>query len=305
MSRPWNELPNISAIVAFEATARHMSLKKAAQELNVTPGAISKQIKRLEAELGVAVFVREHRAMGLTTHGDALFHAVTSGLGEMSRTCQSIRAQSAVEASISVGCTTAFAQLWLMPRLGVFWRDHKDVTINHLLSDTGETVPWGRINLHIRYGDGKWPGEQSEVLFDDRIYPVCSPDFARQHRAVDTGDIGCLPLLQLQGVDPAWTDWKSWLRMAGIRTGTVKTRAFSSYVVALQAAQNGQGLALGWHRLVEPLIEARRLQPFCEISVAAPHQYYLTWRAGSSMPAPAEAFRDWLLATARAETAID
>jgi LysR family transcriptional regulator, glycine cleavage system transcriptional activator len=301
MPRRQNELPPLTSLVVFEAAARNLSLKRAAQELNVTPGAVSKQIKLLEQEVGTALFARGHRSVELTKPGEALMQAIASGFGEIAQTCQRIRAEATSSATISVGSTTAFAQMWLMPRIGVFWRAHQEVTINHLLSDTGEDVPWGRVNLRIRYGDGNWHGEHAVKLFDDRIYPVCSPAFARDHKARSADELTGLPLLQLQGVDPVWTDWNGWFRLAGVRVRGLKTRTFSSYVVALQAAQDGQGLALGWHRLVSPLIKSRKLHAFGEASLPAPHSYFVTWSDSRPLSPSSAVFRDWLIATADAE----
>jgi len=285
----------------FEASARHLSLKKASQELNVTPGAVSKQIKLLEREAGTALFLRGHRSVQLTQHGAALLESITSGFGEIAQEFQRIKLDVAGSSSITLGSTTAFAQLWLMPRLGAFWRAHQDITINHLLSDTREDVPWGRVDLHVRYGTGTWDGERAVRLFEDRIYPVCSPEFARQNTCVSATDLMRHPLLHLQGVDPTWTTWSEWLKIAGVRPKALKTRVFSNYFVALQAAQDGQGIALGWHRLIAPLVKARRLVVCGGISIEAPHAYYLTWSERHSLPRSASVLVEWLLETAKAE----
>lgn len=299
MVRRHVSLPPLTALVAFEAAARHRSLTGAAKELNVTPGAISKQIKALEGEAGVALLVRGHRAVEPTTQGEVLYAALTSAFGEIVAAFQRIKVGAGGTKTVTLGSTTAFAQMWLMPRLGAFWRAHQDIVVNHVISDFSHDLTMARVDLRIRYGAGSWDEEAAIRLFDDKIYPVCSPSFARMHRCKAPFDLVALPLLELEGGDPDWTDWAQWLKAAGCKARALNRRTFSSYVVALQAAQDGQGVALGWHSLVAPLVTARKLVPLGALTMPAPHAFYVTWSERRPLSPEAAILRDWLVAAAR------
>jgi LysR family glycine cleavage system transcriptional activator len=299
MVRRHVSLPPLTALVAFEAAARQRSLTGAAKALNVTPGAISKQIKALESEAGVALLLRGHRAVELTAPGEELYAALTSGFGEIVAAFQRIKASAGGTRSVTLGSTTAFAQMWLMPRLGAFWRAHQDIVVNHVISDHSHDLDVARVDLRVRYGTGSWDREAAIRLFDDKIYPVCSPSFARAHKCKAPADLAALPLLELEGGDPDWTDWAHWLKAAGCKARALKRRTISSYVVALQAAQDGQGVALGWHSLVAPLIAARKLAVLGPVTIPAPHAFYVTWNERRPLSAESVALRDWLVAAAR------
>ena len=295
--RPY-ELPSLTTLAAFEAAARHRSVKLAAAELNVTPGAVSRHIKALEDETGCALFNRLHRGVALTAEGEALAGALARSFAEVAEAYRGIRGRTR-PLEVTVGATTAFATLWLMPRLGTFWRARQDVTINHVISDNRHDPRLAQVDLRIRYGAGDWPGETALKLFDDRIYPVAGPGVAAAQPVRAASELLGLPLLQLAGVDPDWTDWPEWLKSVGVRGRPKRTRSFNSYVVALQAAQDDQGVALGWHSLVAPLLAEGRLVRLGEVEIAAPGAFYVTWNGGREPSATVVALRDWLLETAR------
>jgi DNA-binding transcriptional LysR family regulator len=303
MARRSRTLPPLTSLVAFEAAARQRSLTRAAKELNVTPGAISKQIKSLETEAGVPLLLRGHRAIEMTAQGEILYAALTRGFGEIVAAFQRIKSSGAGHRSVTLGSTTAFAQMWLMPRLGSFWRKHQDITVNHVISDSSQDLGMARIDLRVRYGAGDWHNETAIRLFGDRIYPVCSPDFARQHPGKGTAELPSLPLLELETGDPSWTGWTDWLKGTGGKARSLNLRTFSSYVVALQAAQDGQGVALGWHSLVAPLVESGKLVVLGATAMPASQSFYVTWDEHKSLSAEARVLRDWLISFARPDPA--
>src|SRR5262245_45003426 len=163
--------PPLNALRAFESAARHLSLTKAAHELNVTPGAISKQVRMLEDELGSPLFLRRHRALQLTREGETIAAALREGFERMSATFRQVR-MSGGQSRVTIGSTLAIAQLWLMPRLGAFWNSHQDIVVDHVISDHVYGLDRPDVDLRIRYGDGDWPDETSAKLFDDRIFAV-------------------------------------------------------------------------------------------------------------------------------------
>ena len=294
MVRRHYDLPSLNALAAFEAAARHLSLTRAATELNVTPGAISKQVKQLEEEIGRPLFLRLHRALELTPEGNAVFQSLKDAFERVSGTIRQV-GQMGSPRAVSIGTTMAFAQLWLMPRLGSFWTAHQDIVIDHIISDRAQELQRPDVELRIRYGGGDWPEDHAALLFGDRIMAVASPAFIKRHKVKAPQELSGLPLLSVEGVDWTWTTWPDFLKAAGAPHRKLTMRRFNSYVVALQAAQAGQGVALGWASLVKPLITEKRLAKVIPLEIAAPQSFYLTWPKRQPLTPEAEILRDWLL----------
>ncbi|MBI2717592.1 MAG: LysR family transcriptional regulator [Rhizobiales bacterium] len=297
MVRRHYSLPSLNALAAFEAAARHLSLTRAAGELNVTPGAVSKQVKMLEDEIGRPLFIRLHRALKLTGEGETIYRTLRETFERISQSLQSVRSDLAIR-TVSIGTTTAFAQLWLMPRLGAFWNAHQDIVIDHMISDRPYDLHSPGVELRVRYGDGKFPDEHASKLFDDTIVPVASPGFAAKHRLKAAKDLVDVPLLSVEGVDWTWTTWADFLRDTGAARKRLNIRRFNSYVIALQAAQDGQGVALGWLSLVATLIAKNSLVQVTPDRMVAPHSFYVTWGSEHALSREAATLRDWLLAQA-------
>jgi DNA-binding transcriptional LysR family regulator len=295
MVRRHYSLPSLNALAAFEAAARHLSLTRAASELNVTPGAVSKQVKMLEEELGRSLFIRLHRALQLTPEGEVVYRTLRETFERIAGSLQQVRSDNTLR-TVSIGTTTAFAQLWLMPKLGDFWNIYQDIVIDHMISDRPYDQHSPGVELRVRYGDGKWPEEHAVKLFDDEIIAVASPAFIARHKLKGAKDITDLPLLSVEGVDWTWTTWSDFLRETGANRKRLKVRRFNSYVIALQAAQDGQGLALGWVSLVNTLIARKSLMQVTQARMMAPHSFYVTWSSGRPLSREAETLRDWLLA---------
>jgi len=299
MVRRYYNLPSLTALTAFEASARHMSFKAAAAELNVTPGAISRQIRSLEDEAGVNLFERQLGRVRLTVEGEQLYSVLARAFSEASETFHRIRTGSR-HTSVTLACTNAFASMWLMPHMGAFWRKYPDLVVNHLISDNAAHYRRADIDLRIRYGSGAWSDETAELLFRERIIPVSGPGYAREHAKVPAEDLASLQLLHVEGVDPEWTGWEEFLRRAGVKHGPLLGRRFNNFTVLLQATQDDQGVALGWERLIGPLLSAGRLIRVTDLAIDAPGAYYLTWNENRALSPVAETLRAWLLETAHA-----
>ena len=294
MVRRYYSLPSLSALAAFEAAARHLSLTKAAEELNVTTGAVSRSVRALEDELGSPLFLRRHRAVELTREGETLAQALRESFERMSSSYRQIKSFGG-QAVVTIGSTMAMAHLWLMPRMGAFWNQRPEIVVDHVISDHPRGLDRPDIDLRIRYGSGDWPDEQSAKLYDDRIFPVASPAFARAYPVQSVADLAQLQLLSVEGIDWTWTTWPDFLREIGHPDRRVNVRRFNSYVIALQAARSGQGVALGWASLVSPLIEAGNLMRVTDSEIAAPQSYFVTWSSRRPLSAQATVLRDWLL----------
>jgi DNA-binding transcriptional LysR family regulator len=298
MVRRFYKLPSLNALGAFEAAARHSSLSFAAAELNVTPSAVSKHVTFLEQELGVPLFVRGHRSMRLTAEGEQLYRSLSESFAGMAAAFEAIKT-SRTARTVTVGCTTAFAQMWLMPRLGNFWRAHQDIVIDQVVSDRSQDLRRSEVDLRLRYGDGSWPEETAIRLFGDTIFPVASPDFARKHKVKEPAELVGLPLLEVISQERGWTEWEEWLSSVGAATRRIKTRRINNYVIAWQAAMDGQGIALGWQTLVGPMLEARKLVRLTKAELVPTDATYVTWSAHRPLSAEATVLRDWLMAEAK------
>jgi len=294
MVRRYYSLPSLNALAAFEAAARHLSLTKAAEELNVTTGAISKQVRMLEDELGNPLFVRRHRALELTREGETLAGALREGFERVSTAFRQVKA-SGGQASVTIGSTMAMAHLWLIPRMSAFWSSHQDIVVDHVISDHPHGLDRPDIDLRLRYGNGEWPEEQSAKLYDDRILPLVSPDFAREHPVETIDDLSKLQLLSVEGIEWDWTTWADFFEELGYRHKALNIRRFNSHVIALQAARSGQGVVLGWSSQAAPLLESGDLVPLGTAEIAAPQSYFVTWSARRPLSRQAAILRDWLL----------
>lgn len=292
--RPY-DLPPLNALVSFEAAARHASFKEAATELNVTPAAISHQVKALEQELNCALFRRHHRGVELTETGAFLLVSLQRGFEEIDSALDQLRSRSS-RASVTVRATTAMSALWLTPRLAEFWKSHADISVSQIVSDAGEAGSDCDLSLH--YGDLSREAGHCRILFHDRISALGSPRFARQNAIGSVPDLARLPLIHLDAEGTDWTGWQDWFAAMGYR-GTLKnTHRVNNYVIALQAAQDDMGAVLGWEGLTRSFVETGRLVKLLPESVSSPRDFYVKlhphasaqakllfdWLAGSSVP---------------------
>jgi LysR family glycine cleavage system transcriptional activator len=300
MVRRYYDLPSLTALAIFEASARHLSFKLAAAELNVTPGAVSKQIKAIEDELGMPLFTRLGTGVALTSAGEDLYSVLSSSFSRAAEVVRTIKRGDRSK-NVTIACTDAFATFWLIPRMADFWERFPDITVDHMISDNPRDYRRAEVELRIRYGPGAWGDESAELLFDEAIDPVCSPAFAATHRDATGETLPDLPLLHVDWVDPEWADWDEVLRRASIPHGPNRGRRFGKFSVALQAAQADQGLAVGWHRLVRPLIRDGKLVRLTDLEMPAPGGYYLTWNDRRTLSPAAETLRSWLREIAEQE----
>lgn len=302
MTSRFYRLPSLTALATFEASARHRSIKRAAEELNVTPGAVSRQIKGLEEELGILLFSRNQSGMALTSEGETLYATLADSFRRTADTLDAIRA-GRPQRPVTLACTDAFAKCWLMPRMSDFWHRFPDICVNHLVTDDAHGFRRAEVDLRIRYGQGAWPDEISVQLFEETIYPVASPAFAERHRDIALADLPSLPLLHVDWVDPDWTGWDEVLRRGNVPHAPLPGQRFSNFAIALQACQAGQGIAIGWHRLVRDHVAAGTLVPLTGLTLRAPGAYYLTWNRNLAMGDAVCRLRDWIVGQAAADSA--
>jgi len=296
-------LPPLSSLVAFDACARHLSITHAAAELTITQPAISRKIRALEDDLGVALFRRGHRSLRLTADGERLHAAVSASLWRIAETAEGLRNQGG-ERQVSLSATLAFTTFWLMPHLPRFRAAYPDIELRMTAGDHRIHLEAEGVDAAIRYGGGDWRGLVAEKLFGEEIYPVCSPGFhGRNPCLAEPADLRGQPLLHLDASQASWTDWGEWFRTFGLEAPPVKRGLrFNTYTILVQAATAGEGLALGWRRLVQDFVDnATLVRPIPE-SMTAPGAYHVV-RPETAEPSEAlECFLTWLRAEAGSST---
>ena len=292
-----NRLPPLDPLIAFEAAARHLSFTHAAEELHLSQAAISQQIRSLEEKLRVKLFTRSHRAVQLTSEGREYQHTVSAILKQLAGATMDIQNLD-VASSLVIGCDLSFATQWLSPRLGQLRNSMPKVVLRIVATDDYAENLGPEVQVAILHGDGNWPGYTVTRLFEEEVFPVCSPRY--DHRGA--GDDWAGWLLQTQLIELTdnhwnWMNWRLWLSGNGVDEPIAhRMLQINNYPLVIEAACNGQGVALGWGCLVDDLIAARRLVRPLERSLVTEFGYYLIYRDNLAEDQTLADFRDWLLA---------
>lgn len=304
-------LPPLAALRAFESAARHLSFKKVAEELHVTPAAISQQIKALESYLGVSLFRRLTRALEVTPEGLAMLPKIRESFECLAAAVETTRRTG--DGPLTVTAPPSFASRWLVPRLPHFSAAHPDVALRLSSSaDTvdrrGETVVFEEAiidprdpasEVAIRYGTGNYPGFRVEKIFAPDCVPVCSPRLPTPDSPLDKpADLRRHVLIhdETLGDEDRQADWTQWLDAAGVKAvNAQRGPRFSNAVLAVEAALDGQGVALALRPLVEADVAAGRLIIPFDIAVPSPYAYFLVMPEAVARRASVAAFRTWLL----------
>jgi DNA-binding transcriptional LysR family regulator len=284
----------------FEACARHLSFKMTANELNVTPGAVSRQIKAIEDELAVPLFARLAKGVALTSDGEELYAVLANGFARASEVVRSITRGDRTR-NVTLACTDAFAAMWLLPRMPDFWRRFPEIAVDHLISDNAKDYRRAEVELRIRYGFGAWSDEAAELLFDDVIFPCAGRNSQPRMQFSQRGTSRHCRYSTSTGVDPEWAGWDEFLIRAGIPRSSGKGRRFGKFSVAIQAAMADQGVAIGWGRLAAEQMATGRLVRITDVVLQAAGAYYITWNANRALSPAASVLLDWIRAKASDE----
>ena len=294
------KLPPLNALKAFEAAARHLSFAKAAEELNVTPAAISHQIKSLEATLGVVLFRRMTRSLLLTERGQAALPILREGFDKLAEGAEQLRRPDG-GGPLTVSVVPSFGAKWLVPRLERFRAAHPDIEIRIDATDTIANFARDGVDVGLRYGTGNYPGLRVDRLMTERTMPVCSPKLLEgAHPLCRPEDLAHHTLLHVewQTLDESVPNWRMWLLAAGVE-GVDPERGprFSMETMVVQAAIEGHGVALIGDVLVQDDIDAGRLvRPF-DVSLSEPQAfayYVVSPEATAEQPKVAD-FRRWVI----------
>ncbi|HVI87139.1 MAG TPA: transcriptional regulator GcvA [Dongiaceae bacterium] len=301
------QLPGLTAFRTFEAAARHRSFSRAAQELNVTPAAVSYLVRELEEQLKVQLFKRSGRGVGLTRAGEILRDSAAIALDDIERAIEQVRGLEHQDQSrINVSTTPSFAMKWLVPRLNRFLMRFPDVDVRVDMSRQLVDFTQGEMDLAIRFGTDRHPGLLADRLLRDHLFPVCTPRFLKTRPALrQPKDLRHFPLIHpdYDAHGTRWPTWDMWLEAAGVHgIDTKRGLHFNQSALAIQAAIDGQGVALADASLVEfDLAAGRLVRPFRQ-AVVTPEKlgYWIVMPARSRQNPIIDAFRLWLLQEAAA-----
>lgn len=292
-------LQSINTLVAFEAAARLGSFTLAAAELGVTQAAVSRQIKLLEDDLNTALFVRANRKVTLTQAGAALSGSVGSAFAQMTEMIETVR-RPVLRDTVTLGTTLAFSHFWILPRLSDFRALHPEINLKILSDEAPIDLRRDRVDAVVRYGTPPFADGQCLASRPDTVFPVCSPRLIDQlGLAPETADLGTLPLIASDTVSPTWLTWGTWAAAVGLgpAIGRLSDRSrlrFNHYTETIEAALNGQGVALGWSMLVANHLREGRLVRLGTRALTTREQYcFVVGRSVENHPA-ARALATWM-----------
>lgn len=304
----------LNALRAFEAAARHQSFSAAAAELNVTPAAVGQQVRNLESWLGVSLFTRAGSGSARLTPTDAARAAlpdIRDGFDRLMVGLARLKDASG-HAELTITVSPAFASKWLLPRIERFQQLHPELDV--LLDTNARSVDFlvEKVDVGVRYGVGRWPGLTAVHLMDEIMFPVCAPNFALLDNRMLTPQAleQCTLIHDLSmASDPDYPSWRTWLDTFGFtRLKSEHGLRINNSAAVLQAAIDGQGLALARSVMVQDDLKAGRLiRPFAQqgLECSLTHAYYVVHRPECSERAKVKAFLDWMLveaSTAASET---
>lgn len=307
---PDSRIPPLNALKAFEAAARRQNITRAAEELSVTPGAVSQQIRILEEHAGAPLFHREGRQIALTELGAELYPLLRDGFGYLKRAGDLLYRPDRRHA-LAVSVPPSFAAKWLAPRIARFSAAHPEIEVWMSADMRLADVSGGRVDVAVRYGRGDYPGVRSEKLLDADVTPVCAPSLVTGRdplrRPADLARHGLIHLRPGEWEEPR-PDWSAWLKARGLTDVDAQAGPrFDQTALAIEAAAHGQGVALAPYAFVaEDLASGRLVAPFADGALTTELAYHVLLKRSGATTA-ARAFAAWLKseAQAAAEANID
>jgi LysR family transcriptional regulator, glycine cleavage system transcriptional activator len=292
-----DHLPPLSALRAFEAAARHMSFSKAAEELFVTPAAISHQIHALEEDLGVRLFHRLNRSIELTASARVLWPGLSEAFAGIRSAVRRLRAHNDT-GSLTVTASPSFAAKWLVLRLHRFQERCAEVDVRISATDEVVDLTKGDFDIAIRYGTGHYPGLDVELLFTNEVFPACSPQLLANGPLLrKPDDLRHHALIHDHAIerDPLVPTWPMWLKAAGVKdVPAIAGLSFNNMSLALDAAIAGHGVVLAYSTIAAADIAAGRLVRLFSLALPDQFSYYIVTAPGALERPKIRAFRNWL-----------
>lgn len=288
------DLPSLNALRAFVAAGRHLSFTRAADELHVTQGAVSRLVKQLEQDLGVSLFSRGPRGLELTEAGAAYLPPLTEAFERMQAATRLVARNGRRPANrLAITMLPTFAMRWFMPRLADFHQLHPEIAVDVTSADRPVDFASEPVDVGIQYGSGGWPADlQAEFLFTETVILVASPALLKRRPLQKAEDVKRHTLLTHSTRPEAWAEW---FNAAGLKGNTPRGPAFEHFFMSIEAAVNGLGLALVPNFFVtQELRDGRLVEPVPKIRVQRPGGYYLLCLKGRERDPAIRAFRNWL-----------
>lgn len=284
-------IPPLSALQAFEAIARRKSFALAANELHISASAVSHQVAKLENLLGVRLFERSARGVELTTFGRNYLLRVASALGAINAATEDLR--HGVQDTLYVHSSPSFASLWLMPRIAKFAARHPNVSLVMSASHMHSDFQLGQTDIDIRYGLPSWPNLEVEALFKEKIMPLASPEFIRNHALKYPADLLGVPLIQSSVNVVQWPEWFD--KFFADKRPERMTLRFDRAMMSLDAAVQSLGVALESTRIGHSLIESGRLQPvFADEMCIEVQAHFMVYPSRHASRPEVQSFLAWL-----------
>lgn len=261
-------LPPLATLVPFEAAVRHRNFTRAADELHLSQATVSRRIRQLEANLGLSLFDRHRYDVTPTAEATALAASVRQALGELSSSAERLRLRAADAGSLTIFSDLSLSSTLVAPLLGDYQRRHPDLKIRVLSSFEPIETTNDDFDIGLQYGRSAPTPYDVEIIATEAVFPVCSPSFAEQVSSdALPQSLTTLPLLHVAYADDTWTSWSDFFAFLGIDETPTAHLTFTSYVVCLDVAEQGEGIALGWERTVQPRLDAGSLVRLDDLSM--------------------------------------
>ncbi len=302
MNIDWRITMALNHLSAFETAVDKGSFTKAAQSLGTTQPSVSRHIAALEDLLEVKLFNRLHHRVELTPAGREFYEAVKLGLGHIRHAANRISSQRTPN-TLLIGCTYGFAHLWLMPRFSNLQKFMPDYEFRMATADTNTLFDLQETDFALRFGSGDWSDGNSQKLFGEELFPVCSPQFAQEHFGgcsnIDADALTRAPLIHEREEKYSWLSWQQWFDHHDVEyQPSADTYYYDNYALTLQAAAEGLGIALAWQHLAEPPLKSGQLVELTGLRVSTKSGYYLAYRRNHPQ---AETIVDWFKSMAKSQ----
>ncbi len=294
------KVDSVHHLIAFQAASRHSSFTEAAKELNVSQPAVSQSVRKLEQALGVKLFFRTHRKIALTEAGERLSYGVGDGLRRILDAVTQVE-NHRTSKHVTLSVSSAFANYWMVPRLSDFHKKYRDIDLRLQTTDKAIDLKAEGLSLGIRRGRSSFSGYDSAIIAHEVLRPVMSPAFARNNNIIpDLNALTLHPKIHLEEPyrpRPAWSDW---YEAKGIpKSGLSSGLRLNDYALVIQAAMAGEGIAIGWEHIVEPLVGQGLLQYFGDLEWVTGSKFHLIWSHEKELSVDAKIVRDWIIETAQ------
>jgi LysR family glycine cleavage system transcriptional activator len=289
-------LTHLNALRAFEAAARHGSFVRAAAELGVTAAAVGQQVRLLEERCGSPLFERQGKKLNLTEAAREVLPDINDAFDRLAQAADKLH-QARRAPVVTVTLPPSFAAKWLIPRIELFRMEHPEVDVRLDTTDRLADLARETIGVGIRYGSGRYPGLEATLLMDEEVFPVCSPKLIRGRKLSKPDELANFRLIHDTTMDrhAAFPTWSAWLKAAGARKVDARPGLrINSAIMSLQAAIDGQGVALARSVIVAGDLREGRLVSPMRFACPTNFSYYLIYPAGLPLSRATAAFCHWL-----------